>query len=127
MYRSDKNDELVFIDLVRLGIFDRSLMLRKRNTKSIALQCIGYTIIFYFLSEENGITMMTSIMNVNIPRDITEIGGLLSKVDNLKRMISLYDTQMETRHTRDLEEPASPTENLNRRIKRQRVDTFSLT
>lgn len=32
--------------------------------------------------EQNGITVMADILKVNIPKNITEIGGLLQKVDD---------------------------------------------
>ena len=82
------NTELAFVDLVRLGTFGRSLMLRKSNRKAIVIQCIGYTIVFYLLLEQNGITIMADILKINIPKNITEIGDLLQKVDVLKRIIS---------------------------------------
>lgn len=40
------NPELGFVDLVRLGTFDRILMLRKSNRKAILIQCVGYSILF---------------------------------------------------------------------------------
>lgn len=43
---SMSNPELAFVDLVRLGTFGRTLMLRKSNRKAIVVQCIGYTIVF---------------------------------------------------------------------------------
>ncbi|KAL7327388.1 hypothetical protein PS15p_205825 [Mucor circinelloides] len=40
------NPELAFIDLVCLGTFARSLMLRKSNRKVLVIQCVGYTMVF---------------------------------------------------------------------------------
>jgi hypothetical protein len=41
---------------------------------------------------------MADILRVDIPKDITENGGILQHVDNLKRMISLYACQVEPRY-----------------------------
>ncbi|KAG1126633.1 hypothetical protein G6F42_007635 [Rhizopus arrhizus] len=53
---SMSNPELAFVDLVRVGAFGRTLMLRKSNRKVIAAKCIGYNIVFYLVSEQDGIT-----------------------------------------------------------------------
>jgi hypothetical protein len=126
---SMSNPELAFVDLVRLGAFGRSLMLRKSNRKAIAVQCIGYTIVFYLLLEQNGITIMADILKINISKNITEIGDLLQKVDDLKRIISLYECQMESKYknARPLEDELnSMMENVNPKRRKQRVAFFSL-
>lgn len=126
---SMSNPELAFVDLVRLGTFGRTLMLRKSNRKAIVVQCIGYTVVFYLVLEQNGITVMADILKVNIPKNITEIGGLLQKVDDLKRMISLYACQIESKYknARPLEdELSSMMENVNPKRRKQRFASFSL-
>ncbi|KAG1441163.1 hypothetical protein G6F56_011608 [Rhizopus delemar] len=95
---SMSNPELAFVDLVRLGTFGRTLMLRKSNRKAIVIQCIGYTIVFYLMLEQNEITIMAEILKINVPKNITEIVGLLQKIDDLKRMMSLYACQIESEY-----------------------------
>jgi hypothetical protein len=126
---SMSNSELAFVDLVRLGTFGRALMLRKFNRKAIVIQCIGYNIVFYLVLEQNGITVMADILKIDIPKNITEIGGLLQKVDDLKRIISLYACQIEYKYknARPLEdELSSVMENVNPKRRKQRVASFSL-
>lgn len=74
--------ELTFVDLVRLGTFGRTLMLRKSNIKAIVVQCIEYTIVSYLALEQNGVTIMADILKINIPKNITEISGLLLRPEN---------------------------------------------
>lgn len=55
--------ELAFVDLVRLGTFGRTPMLRQSSRNAIVVQCIGYNIVFYLVLEQNGITVMADILN----------------------------------------------------------------
>ena len=123
------NPELAFVDLVRLGTFGHTLMLRKSNRKVFVVKCIGYTIVFYLVSEQNGITVMADILKINILKNITEINGLLQKVDDLKRMLSLYVCQIESKYknARPLkDDPSLMMENVNPKRRKQRVASFSL-
>ncbi|CAO0799915.1 unnamed protein product [Mucor circinelloides] len=124
------NPELAFIDLVRLGTFARSLMLRKSNRKVLVIQCVGYTMVFYLVSEHSdGITQMVEILTIDVPKEITEIGGLLQKIDDLKRLFLLYDHQLEPRYinVRALEDdPALTMETINPKRRKKRIPSFSL-
>ncbi|CAO3694741.1 unnamed protein product [Rhizopus stolonifer] len=68
------DQEFAFMDLVRLGTFARSLMLRKSNRKILVIQCIGYTMVsffffFYLVSKHfDGITQMAEILTINITK-----------------------------------------------------------
>lgn len=124
------NPELAFIDLVRLGTFARSLMLRKSNRKVLVIQCVGYTMVFYLVSEHSdGITQMVEILTIDVPKEITEIGGLLQKIDDLKRLFLLYDHQLEPRYinVRALEDdPTLTVETINPKRRKKRIPSFSL-
>lgn len=128
---SDSSDlELSFKDLVRLGVFGNHLMLRKVNRKSMVIQCVGYTVVVYLLTEfSKGITQMTEIFSMEIPKEISELGILLQKVDDLKRLLHIFEHQLETSYkkSRDLEEdPVSIMETINPKRRKQRVPSFSL-
>ncbi|KAL7309080.1 hypothetical protein PS15m_011203 [Mucor circinelloides] len=69
---SMSNLELAFVDLVRLGTFSHTLMLIKSNRKAIVVQCIGYNIVFHLVLEQNEITIMAGVLNIHIPKNITE-------------------------------------------------------
>lgn len=122
--------ELVFMDLVRLGVFARSLMLRKANRKVLVVQCIGYTMIFYLVSEHSyGITTMAELLTIDVPKYISEIGGLLQKVDDLKRLFLLYDQHMEPHYvnvTAPEDDAASTMETINPKRRKTRTPSFSL-
>lgn len=122
--------ELAFIDLVRLGTFARSLMLRKSNRNVLVIQCVGYTMVFYLVSEHSeGITQMVEILAMDVPKEITEIGGLLQKIDDLKRLFSLYDHQLEPRYinVRVLgDDPTFTMETINPKRRKKRIPSFSL-
>ncbi|KAK4509863.1 uncharacterized protein ATC70_007167 [Mucor velutinosus] len=127
----ESNPELAFMDLIRLGIFSRRLMLRKNNQKVIVIQCIGYHMVFYLVSEfSEGIAQMAEILSIDVPKEIGQMGHLLQKVDDLKRLFQLYEHQMETRYknSRALEEenPASPIDAINPKRRKQRIPSFSL-
>ncbi|KAF7721221.1 hypothetical protein EC973_005097 [Apophysomyces ossiformis] len=88
----ESNPELAFMDLVRLGTFSRRLMLRKNNRKVIVVQCIGYHMVFYLVpafTEE--ITQLAEILSIDVPKEIGQIGCLLQKVDDFKRLFLLYE------------------------------------
>ncbi|CEJ01843.1 hypothetical protein RMCBS344292_15864 [Rhizopus microsporus] len=111
------NPELAFMDLIRLSAFARRLMLHKINRKMIVIQCIGYHMVFYVISEfSEGITQIAEILTIDVPKEIDEIGSLLQKVDDIKRLLLLYEHQMEThyKNSRALEEdPASSIDTIN--------------
>ncbi|KAL7325811.1 hypothetical protein PS15p_208248 [Mucor circinelloides] len=91
-------EELAFQDLARLVIFSRQLSSRKSNSKVIGIQCIGSAVVFYLVFEQvPRVTIMAAeeILTVEILQDITQqIGGLLTKVDDLKRVLSLSEQQL---------------------------------
>ncbi|KAI7849366.1 hypothetical protein BDC45DRAFT_540098 [Circinella umbellata] len=79
--------------------------------------------------EHNGVTIMSDILEINIPKNITEIGALLRKVDDLKRIPSLYACQIEPKYknTRPLEDKlSSMMESVNPKRRMKRVPSFSL-
>lgn len=89
------NPELAFQDLARLGIFSRQLSSRKSNSKVISIQCIGPAVVFYLVFEQvPGVTIMAEILTIEIPRDSTQIGSLLTNVDDLKRVPSLSEQEL---------------------------------
>jgi hypothetical protein len=122
--------ELAFMDLVRLGTFARRLMLRKSNRKVIVIQCVGYTMVFYLVSEHSdGITLMAEILTIDVPKEISEIGGVLQKVDDLKRLFLLYEHQLEPRYKNSRapeDDLASTMETINPKRRKQRTPSFSL-
>ncbi|KAI9324584.1 hypothetical protein BD770DRAFT_335016, partial [Pilaira anomala] len=122
--------ELAYMDLVRLGVFARSLMLKKANRRVLVVQCIGYTMIFYLVSEHSyGITTMAELLTIDVPKCISEIGGLLQKVDDLKRLFLLYDQHMEPHYvnvTAHEYDAASTMETINPKRRKTRTPSFSL-
>ncbi|CEP15334.1 hypothetical protein [Parasitella parasitica] len=127
----ESNPELAFMDLVRLGAFSRRLMLRKNNRKVIVVQCIGYHMVFYLVSAfTEEITQMAEILSIDVPTEISQIGCLLQKVDDFKRLFLLYEHQMETRYkiSRALEEAdAAPLiDAINPKRRKQKILSFSL-
>ncbi|CEG70230.1 hypothetical protein RMATCC62417_06166 [Rhizopus microsporus] len=124
------NLELAFMGLVRLSTFARSLMLRKSNRKVLAIQCIGYTMVFYLVSEHSdGITQMTEILTIDVPKEITEINGLLQKIDDLKRLSLLYDHQRKPHYINfraPEDDPTSTMETINPKRCKKRIPSFSL-
>ncbi|KAI8064049.1 hypothetical protein BDF21DRAFT_347011 [Thamnidium elegans] len=122
--------ELAFMDLVCLGVFAHSLMLRKANRKVLVVQCIGYTMVFYLVSEGSyGITTMAEFLTIDVPKYISEIGGLLQKVDDLKRLFLLYDQHMEPHYvnvTAPEDDAASTMETINPKRRKTRTPSFSL-
>ncbi|KAG0739231.1 hypothetical protein G6F57_011885 [Rhizopus arrhizus] len=127
---AQSDPELAFMDLVRLGTFARSLMLRKSNRKVLVIQCVGYTMVFYLVSEHSdGITQMAEILTIDAPKEITEVGGLLQKIDDLKRLFLLYDHQLEPRYinVRAPEDDLTSTmETINPKRRKRRIPSFSL-
>lgn len=127
---AQSDPELAFMDLVRLGTFARSLMLRKSNRKVLVIQCVGYTMVFYLVSEHSdGITQMAEILTIDAPKEITEVGGLLQKIDDLKRLFLLYDHQLEPRYinVRALEDdPTLTMKTINPKRRKKRIPSFSL-
>jgi hypothetical protein len=76
-----------FLDLVCVGTFARTLMLRKDNKKVLVVQCIGFKMVFYLVCEHaKGIAQMAEILNMDVPREIGELLCLLQKVDDFKRL-----------------------------------------
>ncbi|KAI9012017.1 hypothetical protein CLU79DRAFT_890826 [Phycomyces nitens] len=100
------------------------------NRKALVIQCVGYTMLFYLVSEHsNGITQMAEILKVDVPKEIGEIGGLLQKIDDLKRLFSLYDHQLETQYSnpRILEDDLTLTiDSINPKRRKQKIPSFSL-
>ena len=122
----ESNPELAFMDLVRLGRFSRRLMLRKNNRKVILVQCIGYHTVFYLVSAfTEEITQLAEILSIDVPKEIGQIGCLLQKVDDFKRLFLLYDHQIETRYkiSRALEEEdvAPPIDAINPKRRKQTI------
>lgn len=127
----ESNPELAFMDLVRLGTFSRRLMLRKNNRKVIVVQCIGYHMVFYLVSAfTEEITQLAEILSIDVPKEIGQIGCLLQKVDDFKRLFLLYEHQIETRYkiSRALEEEdaAPPIDAINPKRRKQKTPSFSL-
>ncbi|ORE05957.1 hypothetical protein BCV72DRAFT_305977 [Rhizopus microsporus var. microsporus] len=127
----ESSPELAFMDLVRLGTFSRRLMLRKNNRKVIVVQCIGYHMVFYLVSAfTEEITQLAEILSVDVPKEIGQIGCLLQKVDDFKRLSLLYEHQIETRYkiSRALEEEdaALPIDAINPKRRKQKIPSFSL-
>ncbi|KAG1138124.1 hypothetical protein G6F37_010805 [Rhizopus arrhizus] len=127
----ESNPELAFMDLVRLGTFSRRLMLRKNNRKVIVVQCIGYHLVFYLVSTfTEEITQLAGILSIDVPKEIGQIGCLLQKVDDFKRLFLLYEHQIETwyRISRALEEEdaAPPIDAINPKRRKQKIPSFSL-
>jgi hypothetical protein len=61
-------------------------MLRKVNIKALVIQCVGYVMVFYVVSEHSdGIINMAEFLTIGSPKEIAEIDGLLRKVYYLKR------------------------------------------
>ncbi|KAG1520428.1 hypothetical protein G6F45_009383 [Rhizopus arrhizus] len=127
---AQSDPELAFMDLVRLGTFSRSLMLRKPNRKVLVIQCVGYTMIFYLVSEHSdGFIQMVEILTIDVLKEITEIGGLLQKIDDLKRLFLLYEHQLEPRYinVRAPEDDLTSTmETINPKRRKRRIPSFSL-
>lgn len=85
---------MAFADLVRLSTLSRDLMLRKESKKAITIQAIGYRVIVYFIEETfPGITTMTEILSFDVPNTICSIADLISKIDQLKRVRHVLDTE----------------------------------
>ncbi|KAI9474190.1 MAG: hypothetical protein EXX96DRAFT_602437 [Benjaminiella poitrasii] len=122
--------ELAFIVLIRLSTFARSLMLRKSSRKVLVIQCVGYTMVFYLVSEySDSITQMAEILTIDIPKDITEINGLLQNIDNLKRLFLLYDHQLKPQYINfraSGDDPRSAMETINPKRRKKRIPSFSL-
>lgn len=69
-------------------------MLRKENKKAITIQAIGYRIVVYFVEETfPDITTMTEILSLDVPNTICGIGDLINKVDQLKRVRHILNTE----------------------------------
>lgn len=62
------------------------LRYEKSNGKVIVIQCICYIMIVSEYS--TGITQMAEILTINVSKETSEIGTLLQKVDNMKRLNS---------------------------------------
>ncbi|KAF1800532.1 hypothetical protein FB192DRAFT_1381200, partial [Mucor lusitanicus] len=87
--------------------------------------------VFYLVSAfTDEITQMAEILSIDVPKDIGQIGCLLQKVDNLKRLSFLYEHQIETRYktSRPLEEQdaAPPVNAINPKRRKQKIPSFSL-
>ncbi|KAI7857700.1 hypothetical protein BDC45DRAFT_19930 [Circinella umbellata] len=126
----ESNPELAFMDLVCLGTFSRCLMLRKNNRKVIVVQCIGYHMVFYLVSAfTEEITQLAEILSIDVPKEIGQIGCLLQKVDDFKRLFLLYEHQIETRYkiSRSLEEEdaAPPIDAINPKRCNPYINNFS--
>ncbi|KAI9248980.1 hypothetical protein EDC94DRAFT_527978, partial [Helicostylum pulchrum] len=121
--------ELAFMDLVRLGVFARSLV---KKSKSKSTCCTMYWLYygFYLVSEHSyGITTMAELLTIDVPKYISEIGGLLQKVDDLKRLFLLYDQHMEPHYvnvTAPEDDAASTIETINPKRRKTRTPSFSL-
>ncbi|KAI9022192.1 hypothetical protein CLU79DRAFT_719170 [Phycomyces nitens] len=127
----ESNPELAFMDLVRLGTFSRRLMLRKNNRKVIVVQCIGYHMVFYLVSAfTEEITQLAEILSIDVPKEIGQIGCLLQKVNDFKRLFLLYEHQIETWYkiSRALEEEdaAPPIDAISPKRRKQKIPSFSL-
>lgn len=109
------NPELAFVDLVRLGTFGLNLVLKKSTKKAVVIQ------------HYNGITIMADILNISIPKYITEIAALLHKVDDIIRLASLYTCQIECRYKRAAleDDMTSMMENVKPNRRKQRLGSFS--
>ncbi|CEP13556.1 hypothetical protein [Parasitella parasitica] len=72
---------------------------------------------------------MAELLTIDVQKYISEIGGLLQKVDDLKRLLLLYDQHMEPHYvnvTAPEDDAASTMEIINPKRRKTRTPSFSL-
>ncbi|KAG1135655.1 hypothetical protein G6F37_012419 [Rhizopus arrhizus] len=123
----ETNAELAFADLVRLSTFSRDLMLRKENKKAISIQAIGYRVIVYFVEETFlGVTTMSEILSFDVPSTICSIADLINKMDQLKRVRHVLDTECQSRYKYPRPLTDDTKVDVNPKRRKSRTPSFSL-
>ncbi|GAA5796739.1 hypothetical protein HPULCUR_002114 [Helicostylum pulchrum] len=123
----EANGELAFADLIRLSTFSRDLLLRKENKKAISIQAIGYRVVIYFIEETfPGVTIMSEILSFNVPSTICGIAGLINKIDQLKRVRHILDTECQSRYKYPRPLTDDTKADINTKRRKSRTLSFSL-
>lgn len=123
----ETNLELTFADLFRLSILSRDLMLRKEIKKAITIQAVVYRIVVYFVEETfPDVTTMTEILSFDVPSTTCGIGGLINKMDQLKRVRHVLNTECQSRYKYARPLTDSKEIAVNPKCRKSRTPSFSL-